>query len=1468
MLAQGLFLAAATAAFCLFLRTILARNQPASWFNRQPSSARTRLPDNHAESLPQPHRGVRVRQVHPIQSEETDIDIIAVHGLDTNSPGTWEDRSKGKPTVNWLADEGMLPQEVSRARIFTCDWPADLFRDSNVQENTMDELARLLLEGILGRPRAANGQPNHQPILFIASCLGGIILMKALDMAYDKYRPIQEDTRGIVFLATPFHGTSFREVAGWAEPGLRAWASVRGQQATRLLDWVKSPIPCLTELRSRFAKLCRKEAYHVHVFYEKGHTDLSRKVPLLSFLPFLFSPPKQLVDFDSAALDYVPHPIPLDRNHVRMNKFRGPKDSDPDYKLVVDQIRYCLEKIRKGTPLERADAWIREKHYNKVRLQIERLSGDLLPMDQCYINLALVETQRADSSKQNPEERALRSSPFSLSDRLKIETQHENIQVNLEALFDPRKMPNGRTKSPRRLLIRGRAGVGKTTLCKKIVHDFTHGTMWRDKFDRLLWIPLRNLKREARTSVPGYNMGHLFRHEYFSGPEATDLTTALWGETPSEKTLFILDGLDEISSDLKDDMFQFLKELLNQPNIILTSRPPAVLPSGLRPLDIELETVGFYPQQVEDYVRACCTTTAANRIESFLQGRQLVQDLVRIPIQLDALCFTWDGFNAGLSLQTMTEFYRVIEDKLWKKDAVNLSKIHEGQKLKARPREIMGLVDDELRFLEALAFTGMHTDIIEFEPQHRDAVFDRLVETNIPLLDATVAALSFLRTSDSLSQPQDQQYHFLHLTFQEYFAARYFVRHWNTDRPLICLVFSQNSVKDVSPICFLQEHKYDSRYDIMWRFVAGLLDVEKKATRFFEEIEKEPFDLLGPTHQRLVMHCLSEAVSLPNEIRANREERLKEWILFESDFTGWSTFARDPELPDRVLQKALNASRNKRPILNALSYSGRLISETIMTALVELFKDEGVHVRHSAAIALGKQPTLSETTMTALVELLKDEDRYVRCSTAEALGNQSTLPETTMTALVELLKDEERFVRSSAAKALGNQSTLPETTMTAIVELFKHKDSDVRYYAAEALGNQSTLLEMTITTIVELFKDECSYVRASAADALGKFPEITMTALVGLLKDENSDVRRSAAITLGNQSTLSETTMTALVELFKDENSDVQECAAEALGKQSTLPEITMTALMGLLKHEDSDVRYYAAEALGNQSTLPETTMTALVELFKDENSDVQECAAEALGKQSTLPQITMTALVGLLEHEDSYIRRYAAEALDNQSTLLETTMTALVELFKDEDSYVRRSAAKALGNQSTLPETTMTAIVELFKHEDRHVRLNAAFALGNQSTLPETIVTALVGLFKHEDSHERDSAADALSDNSNLMDKVLEALGLAFRPESQPPIQASVFRYPQHMESLYQSFLRRSFKEQFSMYSFDKLCTIIQPSGLRTATLGSGDLFQFAVSNGRHGLRNISSYKLWEPFEEDSSQSSAASSLGIQSAL
>lgn len=188
--------------------------------------------------------------------------------------------------MNWLKD--LLPREESRkintARIFTCDWPADLFERSDFKQKTIKEIARRLLDGIKERP-----SPKRR-ILFIASCLGGIILMQALVLAIKSgdhngtsdlgYRYIGENTRAIIFLATPFRGTSFKQVARWAELLLNFKAGVQRQRVTDLLSNVKEDDMSLRELVWEFTSLCLNPVYCYHVFnfYELGHTNLLQKV--------------------------------------------------------------------------------------------------------------------------------------------------------------------------------------------------------------------------------------------------------------------------------------------------------------------------------------------------------------------------------------------------------------------------------------------------------------------------------------------------------------------------------------------------------------------------------------------------------------------------------------------------------------------------------------------------------------------------------------------------------------------------------------------------------------------------------------------------------------------------------------------------------------------------------------------------------------------------------------------------------------------------------------------------------------------------------------------------------------------------------------------------------------------------------------------------------------------------------------
>jgi HEAT repeat protein len=515
-------------------------------------------------------------------------------------------------------------------------------------------------------------------------------------------------------------------------------------------------------------------------------------------------------------------------------------------------------------------------------------------------------------------------------------------------------------------------------------------------------------------------------------------------------------------------------------------------------------------------------------------------------------------------------------------------------------------------------------------------------------LAAMFGNMSFLRSSSPLDEMLNQSYHFIHLTFQEYFAAKYFVQKWQAGKNIECIDLESNNYRCLTMSCeaFIQQHKYDSRYHIMWSFVTGLMNddgEDKNVERFLQAIEQEPVDLLGPAHQRLIVQCLSQAVSLPVvPIRSRWEQRLKRWILFELDLFGHSALVSESNFPASILDDTFQSccdDGRKIDLLRSLEYTANNISETTLMAVAKT-KAQNPELRGATVQALGRQSNLSDSTVAALTGLLSDGDPRVRSSAITAIRGHSNLSDSTAVTLVGLLSDEDPRVRSSAITAIRGQSNLSDSTVAALTGLLSDEDSGVRWAAITAIRGHSNLSDSTAA------------------------------ALTGLLSDEDSGVRWAAITAIRGQSNLSDSTAAALTGLLSDEDPRVQRSAIDAIRGQSNLSNSTVAALTGLLSDGDSRVRRAAINAVGGQSNLSDLTVAALTELISSNDWQVELTAVRATGKQSNLLDSSLVGLEELSRGENDNARLVAIEAKGEQSSLLESNSMLLAVLFADQDTH------------------------------------------------------------------------------------------------------------------------------------------------------------------------------------------------------
>ena len=438
-----------------------------------------------------------------------------------------------------------------------------------------------------------------------------------------------------------------------------------------------------------------------------------------------------------------------------------------------------------------------------------------------------------------------------------LRPQHGSIAIkNLDELF----LPNKDTQDPRKILIFGRPGVGKSTLCTKLLRDWSKDILKNSNknFKHFFLFQFRhfNCESEAEKKI---SLKQLLSRVIPEGQIDCDMFQYIL-DNP-ETVVLIFDGLDEFKqrmSCLEDERKEagngpteemkfaalYVKlvkgKQLSGATILTTCRPTVVESVATLKFDRTVEIMGFTPEKVQEYVQKHCAhnTQTVNKIWEHISSNPELLSLCYIPVNCFIVCFLlekWIALDQQDSQSTLpttsTEVYT---------GALRLFIFKHHPEYKGRPLTkdyLMGNaafsdpVEQTLCQVGSLAKAGIESMQLLFGSTEVQGM------ENCGLLH---------RLPDSEVSPCNYTSHFcfIHLTLQEFLAAR---------------EIAKMKPSDLSN--FISSNASDPKWHVVIQFVAGLLhDQENEALDTFVEILLDGLktDSTRKNQALLMLKCLHE----------------------------------------------------------------------------------------------------------------------------------------------------------------------------------------------------------------------------------------------------------------------------------------------------------------------------------------------------------------------------------------------------------------------------------------------------------------------------------------------------------------------------------------------------------------------------------------------------------------------------------
>ena len=405
----------------------------------------------------------------------------------------------------------------------------------------------------------------------------------------------------------------------------------------------------------------------------------------------------------------------------------------------------------------------------------------------------------------------------------------ENKEISVEDVLQPTE-----SSLSLRVVIDGPPGIGKTTLCRKLLNMWSNGTLVHQQYDLVLYCPLRNSKIATATTL-----ADLFVYQV----RAVPMVTEWFEEMDGEGLLIIFDGWNELSEQLRQSSLAasiIRKEKLSKCSVIVTSRSYAS--SSLLKMDTlsrHVQVFGFSNEEIstviiqtlqkdtilaqelidenteQDEMILFATTQSSKdsqlavKLINDLKVRNDVQSLCYIPLVCSMVILVYCKEGGHLPT-TLTQLYENIVLQTIRRH-VKIKQRHDIDpytlgSLSSLPSQLA----KPLQEMCQLAYTNLANTRMTFSSHQLQSLSEAVKEDYLGLMTTFI-------------DYDKEKYQFLHLRIQEFLAAWWIAKH-------------EKKTEEV-----FKDHFDDDHFQICLRFVAGLTHLEHES--YQQYFNKQQLDL-------------------------------------------------------------------------------------------------------------------------------------------------------------------------------------------------------------------------------------------------------------------------------------------------------------------------------------------------------------------------------------------------------------------------------------------------------------------------------------------------------------------------------------------------------------------------------------------------------------------------------------------------